>query len=116
MLVAILMAKHFWALLPIESSAIIVPATTQSFENTENLFGQIDKSTSSTSLNGIRVVGLFAHPTSGFAVIQTNQGQIGVGIGDQVAPGVHLKEIYVDYVILDCNGIKNRVDMQRTYK
>ena len=36
-----------------------------------------------------------------------------MGVGGQVAPGVRLVETHADYVILERNGIRQRVDLSK---
>ncbi len=111
LLATLLLAKHVWVLFAPAERA--VPVTTHSTQpaQTEQLFGIVSTASSSATLNGIRPVGIFASRKDGFAVMQTETGQIGVGLGGQVAPGVRLVETYPDHVILERNGIRQRVDL-----
>jgi hypothetical protein len=62
-------------------------------------------------MNGIRPIGIFASRKNGFAVLMTESGQIGVGLGGEVVPGVRLVETQPGYVILERNGVKQQVDL-----
>ncbi|MFZ2161150.1 MAG: type II secretion system protein N [Sideroxyarcus sp.] len=111
LLAALLLAKHVWVLFAPAEHA--VPATTvvpQSAQ-TEQLFGVVSTADSSASLNGIRPIGIFASRKNGFAVMMTETGQIGVGLGGEVVPGVRLLETHADHVILERNGVQHRVDL-----
>ncbi len=113
LLAALLLAKHVWVLFAPAEHA--VPGTTVAAQSAqaEQLFGTVSTASASASLNGIRPIGIFASRKNGFAVMMTETGQIGVGVGGQVAPGVRLIETHPDYVILERNGVRQRVDLDR---
>jgi len=113
LLAVLLLAKHVWVLFaPAEHAIPATTAATQSVQ-TEQLFGIVSTTNSSASLNGIRPIGIFASRKNGFAVLMTETGQIGVGLGGEVAPGVRLLETHADYVILERNGVQQRVDLSK---
>ncbi len=112
MLAMLLLARHFWLLFAPADRAL--PGNTAVRPTTEigQLFGATDTSNKTTiALDGIRPVGIFAHPTRGFAVMQTPSGQHGVGLGSEVAPGIRLVETQADHVVLERNGIRQRIDL-----
>jgi hypothetical protein len=111
LLAMLLLAKHVWVLFAPAEHAI--PGTTVATQSaqTEQLFGTVATTSSSASLNGIRPIGIFASRKNGFAVMMTETGQIGVGLGGLVAPGIRLVETHADYVILERNGVQQRVDL-----
>jgi hypothetical protein len=113
LLAMLLLAKHTWVLFAPAEHA--VPGTTIATQSAqaEQLFGTVNAATSSASLNGIRPIGIFASRKNGFAVMQTETGQIGVGVGGEVVPGVRLLETHSDYVILERNGVQQRVDLSQ---
>jgi hypothetical protein len=113
LLAMLLLAKHVWVLFAPAEHA--VPGTTVATQSAqaEQLFGTVSTASSSASLNGIRPIGIFASRNNGFAVMQTETGQIGVGLGGQVAPGIRLVETHADYVILERNGVQQRVDLSK---
>jgi general secretion pathway protein C len=113
LLAMLLLAKHAWVLFAPAEHA--VPGTTVAAQSAqaEQLFGVVSTATASASLNGIRPIGIFAHSKKGFAVMQTETGQVGVGMGEQVVPGVRLVETHPDHVILERNGIRQRVDLSK---
>jgi len=113
LLAVLLLAKHVWVIFaPAEHAIPATTAATQSAQ-TEQLFGIVSTANSSASLNGIRPIGIFASRKNGFAVLMTETGQIGVGLGGEVAPGVRLLETHADYVILERNGVQQRVDLSK---
>ncbi|MBI5889563.1 MAG: hypothetical protein HZB47_02660 [Nitrosomonadales bacterium] len=113
LLAMLLLAKHVWVLFAPAEHAIpgttVAPQTAQA----EQLFGTVSTVSLSASLNGIRPIGIFASSKNGFAVMMTETGQIGVGLGGQVAPGVTLVETHADHVILERNGARQRVDLSK---
>lgn len=113
LLAMLLLAKHAWVLFAPAERA--VPGTTISTqpEQAEHLFGIVNTVTASTSLNGIRPIGIFASSTKGFAVMQTERGQLGVALGKEVIPGIILAETHSHYVVLEQNGIRHRVEMSK---
>jgi hypothetical protein len=113
LLATLLLAKHVWVLFAPAEHA--VPGTTAAPQSAqaEQLFGAINTTAAAASLNGIRPIGIFASRKNGFAVLMTDTGQIGVGLGGEVVPGVRLVETQPDYVILERNGVKQRVDLSK---
>jgi general secretion pathway protein C len=113
MLAMLLLAKHAWVLFAPAERA--VPTTSLSAEPAQagQLFGEISKQDATASLNGIRPIGIFAHPKHGFAVMMTDRGQVGVGQGSEVAPGIRLVETHADHVVLERNGTRHRVDLDK---
>jgi hypothetical protein len=111
LLAVLLLAKHIWVLFAPAENA--VPGTTIAPQSAqaEQLFGTVTTTTSAASMNGIRPIGIFASRKNGFAVLMTESGQIGVGLGGEVVPGVRLVETQPGYVILERNGVKQQVDL-----
>jgi general secretion pathway protein C len=113
LLATLLLAKHVWVLFAPAEHA--VPGTTVAAQSAqaEQLFGTVSTTTSAASLNGIRPIGIFASRINGFAVMMTETGQVGVGLGELVAPGIRLVETHADHVILERNGVMQRVDLSQ---
>ena len=111
LLAMLLLAKHAWILFAPTDRAVPVTLSASQAATTGQLFGTVNTSTSTASLNGIQPIGIFASSKNGFAVMQTGNGQVGVGLGGQVAPGIKLVETHSDYVILESNGARHRVDL-----
>lgn len=110
LLAMLLLAKHAWVLFAPPERAIPAAATTLSTHSAQ-LFGAIDTTNAAASLDGIRPIGIFAHSRHGFAVMLTGSGQVGVGLGELVAPGIRLVETNADHVVLERNGMRQRVDL-----
>lgn len=111
LLAMLLLAKHAWVLFAPAELAVPSSAIASQSDRAGQIFGTVNAVSSSASLNGIRPVGIFAGGENGFAVMQTGSGQVGVGVGSQVVPGVRLVETHADYVILERNGMRQRVDL-----
>ena len=113
LLAVLLLTKHIWVLFaPAERAIPGTTVATQSMQ-AEQLFGTVSTTTSSAWLNGIRPIGIFASRTKGFAVLLTETGQIGVGLGGEVVPGVRLVETQPEYVILERNSVRQRVELSK---
>ena len=112
LLATLLLAQHVWVLFAPAERALPGDTDIPTSNRTGQLFGTANApGTSTSSLDGIRPVGIFAHSTRGFAVMQTPNGQLGVGLGSEVAPGIRLIETHADHVILERNGARQRVDL-----
>ena len=112
LLATLLLAQHAWVLFAPAERALPGNTAIPPSDRTGQLFGVENVSSATTSsLDGIRPVGIFSHSTRGFAVMQTPTGQRGVGLGSEVAPGIRLIEAHADHVILERNGSKQRVDL-----
>jgi hypothetical protein len=59
----------------------------------------------------VQLVGVFAHPTAGFAVLAVEGKQVGVGLGELVMPGARLVETKADHVLIERGGIQSRIDL-----
>jgi len=111
-LLGVLLAKWTWLLFAPASPAIPAAAWEASAE-AERVFGiaSVTDTSAPATLGNIKLVGVFAHRTRGFAVMQVDEKQIGVGQGDEVKPGLRLVETHTDHVILERAGMRQRVDL-----
>jgi general secretion pathway protein C len=82
------------------------------------LFGGAPSAVSSTqnaSRNGLRLKGVIA-PTPGVAasaIFSAGSGKdLAIYVGHEVQPGVKLKEVHPDHVILSRNGVDERLDLE----
>jgi general secretion pathway protein C len=113
LLATLLLAKHAWVLFAPAERAIPGGVASTGSAQTAQLFGEVSTANSTASLDGIRPIGIFAHSTRGFAVMLTGSGQVGVGLGEQVAPGIRLVETHADHVVLERNGVRQRVELSK---
>lgn len=114
LLATLLLAKHAWVVFAPAERAVPASVNTSQPVEAGQLFGVADSGASSASLDGIRPIGIFAHSKHGFAVMLTGSGQLGVGLGGEVAPGIRLVETHADHVVLERNGARHRVDLDKT--
>jgi hypothetical protein len=110
---AILLAKWTWIFIAPKDAALPTTAAWKKTANTDSLFGDVPTTdaVSSGSLGNVQLVGVFAHPTAGFAVLAVEGKQIGVGLGELVMPGARLVETKAGYVLIERGGIKSRIDL-----
>ncbi len=116
-----LFARWVWILFapqPIYTSALPErPAA----EEAERLFGQAinNKDTSQgVALPNAKLIGVFAASAykPGFAILKLESGrQVGAGIGEEVAQGVKLVAIKSTHVVLERNGIQQKVNLENQY-
>ncbi len=112
-LFAVMLARWVWIFAAPPEMAM--PATTswQKSDVSEDLFGRAaDTNASAVIAGNIKLIGLFAHKTAGFAVLQIDGKQVGGGLGAEVAPGLRLVETNADHVLLERGGIRQRLDLQ----
>lgn len=110
---ATLIAKWTWVFIAPKDAALPSTAAWKKTSDTDHLFGDVPATgtSSSSSLGNVQLVGVFAHPTAGFAVLAVEGKQVGVGLGELVLPGARLVETKADYVLIEHGGIKSRIDL-----
>ncbi len=112
-LVAVMLARWVWVFAaPVE---VAMPATTswKKSDAAAELFGhavEVDAGAVAAASN-YKLIGVFAHPTAGFAVLLVDGKQVGVGLGGEVSPGMRLVETDAAYVLLERGGVRQRVDL-----
>lgn len=111
--IAILFARWTWIFIAPKDAALPTTAAWKKTSDADHLFGDIPATgaSSSSSLGNVQLVGVFAHPTAGFAVLAVEGKQVGVGLGELVMPGARLVETKADYVLIERGGIRSRIDL-----
>lgn len=111
-LLGIMLAKWAWVLLAPASPAMPAAAWEASGD-AGRLFGtaRVVEAPIAAPMGNIKLIGVFAHRTQGFAVMQVDDKQIGVAQGEEVKPGIKLAETHADYVMLEQAGVRQRVDI-----
>ncbi len=111
-LLGMMLAKWAWALLGPASQAM-PSAEWKTSADADRLFGtaSVTDAQSSASLGNIKLVGVFANRSKGFAVMQVDEKQVGVALGEEVTPGVRLVETHPDHVTLERGNERQRVDL-----
>ena len=67
----------------------------------------------SESIEGLRLTGIYAGSRSGgFATFNSKKGAISVFVGDEIVPGVKLKTIERDRVIVLTSGAQQELQLQ----
>ena len=77
------------------------------------LFGTGALQAQTQTLEGVKLTGIFAGAKGGgFAIFRTRAGEISAFAGDEVVPGIKLKEIQDDRVILMSGGVQNELRLR----
>jgi len=110
---AVLFAQWAWVFLAPKDVALPTTVAWKKTSAADRLFGDITTTgtNSSIDLGNIQLVGVFAHPTTGFAVLAVAGKQVGVGLGELVVPGARLVETKADYVSIERGGMRSRIDL-----
>lgn len=109
-LLGVMIARWTWLLFA-PAGAAMPPVAWEPSSDGGRLFGTAPESAAAATLTtgDIKLVGVFANRTKGFAVMQIDDRQVGVALGHEVRPGVRLVETHSDYVVLDQGGVRERV-------
>ncbi len=110
---AVLLAKWAWVFFAPADVALPATVAWKKSAAADQLFGNETSTatTTASSMGNIRLIGVFAHATRGFAVLLVDGKQVGVGLGELAAPGVRLVETNADHVMLERGGAKVRIDL-----
>lgn len=106
-----LLARWTWVLFAPHATAVVPEQMTSA--ETGRLFGAAAVSPAEgMALPNVRLTGVFAgHP--GFAVLKLDgKHQVGVAIGESVVPGTKLLEVHPYYVLLERDGVQQRVNLE----
>lgn len=111
-LLGVTLARWTWLLLA-PAGAAMPPAAWEASDDAGRVFGTAaaPAAAATAALGNIKLIGVFANRTKGFAIMQVDDKQIGVAQGDDVKPGLRLAETHADYVVLDQGGVSQRVDL-----
>jgi len=60
---------------------------------------------------GLTLTGLYARPRGGFAVFRGSEGALYALEGEELMPGILLKRIAADHVVLWADGVESRLDL-----
>jgi hypothetical protein len=94
------------------SAAIAQPESNTKTGN--RLFGNVG--TQALSLEGLHLTGVYAGSRGGgFATLHTQAGDVSVFPGEEVVPGVILKQIERDHVILLSSGNQKELRLHETH-
>lgn len=119
LVVGILLARWTWALFEPHTFAVL-PAKSESAEASAALFGTAapvatTDSTESGKVSALRLVGVFSGK-HGFAILRMDEKrQIGVALGEEAYKGAKLVEVAADYVLLEHNGTRQRINLENKF-
>lgn len=115
LVLGVLLARWSWILFAPHATAIAVAPEHASAVEAGRLFGAAASGVSPAggmALPNVRLTGVFAGKP-GFAVLKLDgKQQVGVAVGEYVAPGVKLLEVHPDYVLLERAGVQQRVNLE----
>lgn len=117
LLMGILLARWVWILFAPQAMAIAVVPEHGAALEAGRLFGQAASGVGSaqgTALSNVQLVGVFAASPGkpGFAILKLDdKRQVGVAVGGIVVPGTKLFAAHPDYVLLESDGIQQRVNL-----
>ncbi|MEQ1813622.1 MAG: type II secretion system protein N [Candidatus Nitrotoga sp.] len=116
----IFLARWIWILFASQTATLNVPVEQGSIAQTGRLFGTVVEevkvaTAENVVLPNIRVIGLFAASPGkrGFAIVRLDDNrQLGVVAGGSVMPGMLLKEVHADYVVLEQAGVQYKIKLE----
>jgi type II secretion system (T2SS) protein C len=98
-----------------ELPSAVITRPEWSTQAVSRLFGSGAQSSPLQAMVGLHLTGVFAGSKGGgFATIHTQRGEVPVFSGDEVAPGVILKHVERDRVILLVSGIQKELPLHET--
>jgi hypothetical protein len=109
---AFMLAKWTWVFMAPKATALPNTSAWKISSNSEHLFGDAPAvSAQASNLGNIQLVGVFGHPSRGFAVLVVDGKQVGAGLGEEIAPGARLVATHADSVTINRNGMKIKVEL-----
>lgn len=125
LVLGVLLAKWAWVLFAPRAASIAAAPEYGATTEAGKLFGvavvaaPVSGVVETTVLQNARLVGVFAAKTgqSGFAVLKLDdKRQVGVAVGQNVLPDVRLLEVHPYYVLLERNGVQQRLNLEENRK
>jgi hypothetical protein len=113
-LLGVMFARWVWVLFA-PAGAVMPPALPEASEDAGRIFGTAHQTAATAAVavtsGNIKLIGVFANPVKGFAVLQIDGKQRGVALGAEVRPGVRLVETHPHYVVLEQGGVRSRLEL-----
>jgi hypothetical protein len=113
-LLGVMFARWTWLLFA-PAGAVMPPALPEASDDAGRLFGTAHQTAAAAAtaltFSNIKLIGVFANPVQGFAVVRIDGKQRSVPLGAEVSPGVRLVETHRYYVVLDQGGVRSRLDL-----
>lgn len=117
LVVGVLLARWTWILFAPHSLVVLPPKPEMDGAATNMLFGIAAASSVAVPggdavLGTVHLIGVFSGK-KGFAVLKINdKTQRGVALGEDVIKGAKLVEVAVDHVLIEYNGLRQRVNLE----
>ncbi|GAB4121659.1 MAG: hypothetical protein Fur0040_01870 [Sideroxydans sp.] len=106
---ALMLARWTWILFAPTSTAVPVTTAWEPIPADVSLFGTATDPAHDGSPSNLQLVGVFAHPSRGFAVLMVDGKQVGVGVGNDIRPGLRLVATAEDHVVVAQGGAEMRI-------
>ncbi len=116
-IVGILLARWSWVLFA-PHTLFVLPAKPAAGENlSDALFGTgaqsgAAKANTDAALGSVHLVGVFTGKHAFAVLALDDKTQRGVAVGEEVVGGTKLVEVAVDHVVLEQDGIRQRVNLE----
>jgi hypothetical protein len=119
LIVGLLLARWTWLLFAPHTLSTLPPKPETAGETAATLFGVAAASgvaeTTASVMPNVRLVGVFTGKQA-FAVLRLDEKkQLGVALGEEVSKGVKLVEVAADHVLLELNGVRQRVNLENKF-
>jgi type II secretory pathway component PulC len=117
LVVGVLLARWTWILFAPHSLVVLPPKPDVDGSVTNSLFGiaavsSVAAVNNDAALGNVHLVGVFSGK-KGFAVLKIDdKTQRGVALGEDVIKGAKLVEVAVDHVLIEYNGMRQRVNLE----
>lgn len=115
-IIGLILARWVWILFSPHVLTVLPQKSDTAGNLSAALFGMtavsgVAGSLGDSSISGMRLIGVYTGK-QGFAVLRLDEKhQLGVALGEEISKGVKLVEVASDYVILEFNGVRKRLDI-----
>lgn len=120
LIIGLVLARWMWVLFAPHVLNLLPPKPDTSGNSSAGLFGlsrasEVKGTLGGASLSGMHLIGVFTGK-QGFAVFRLDdEHQLGVASGKEISTGIRLVEVASDSVLLEFNGIKQRLEMENKF-
>lgn len=118
LVLGVMLARYSWILFAPQATPMPAAAQHGYVAEAGRLFGLAVSGIAlaeGVALPNVRLVGVFAASAGkpGFAVLKLDdKHQVGVALGESVAPGTKLLAVHADYVLLERAGVQQKVNLE----
>lgn len=119
LIIGLLLARWTWVLFAPHAMAVPPAKNETAGERSAALFGTVATSAvaaaTASVLPNVRLLGVYTGK-QGFAIFRLDEKkQLGVALGEEVAKGSRLVEVAADYVLIEHNGTRQRVNLEKKF-